>query len=548
MRRCWLVCCALLFSCDQAKQPPQQRSPTTRSAPTSVAAKPLAVNEASFFGPGGHREQSRFARGEQIQLLVTVAGYTQQSGRISLQGSLRVTGAKGRPVLTVADISLADKPVATSEATKSRVALQFQLPAATPPGAYTLNLQIRDRAGGGAGTLQAGFTLLGDTAPAVASLDVNAARIVGDRQLPPGSVVSIAANVLGLTSTKQKEQQKLSYVATLNLLDAQGQVKRTQTQPVEQMLLFTPPSVPLFRHLQLPKDLAAGAYQVKLHVLDRVNKATKETSLPLRVAPTKFAIYNPMLLDGAGLPRREFLAGEQILARFSLQGFATRKERADLVVDLAIAGPNGGVYFAKQAAAESKGIVARQAAHAGRFPVDLPLTLPNLAAEGEYRVVLRAFDRIGKQRAVREYAFQLRGSGLSPLGQFKVDKLSLRRRADLPLSDGATLRIGQAYHVTVRVGGAKLKPVRRLTWQADLIGSIKLRAVRGGSTTKQQGVFKFNRTLNYVPIRIPLTADWAVPDHLAPGDYNLIVSVLNRATDRVSQLQRRVELIGGGSH
>ena len=61
---------------------------------------------------------------------------------------------------------------------------------------------------------------------------------------------------------------------------------------------------------------------------------------------------------------------------------------------------------------------------------------------------------------------------------------------------------------------------------------------------ERKEIFKLRRRMTYRPLRLVLPAEWDLPSDLPSGLYDLEVSLLNTLDDMVSQLTRRVEIVG----
>jgi hypothetical protein len=175
--------------------------------------------------------------------------------------------------------------------------------------------------------------------------------------------------------------------------------------------------------------------------------------------------------------------------------------------------------------------------------MQLPLVLPSICPVGKYRLVARVRDRFAKKTTVRELTIQIQGTPLRRLGSFKVDQLQVRNRPDLPLLKGDTFGAGRDYHLSLRLGGAKLKETSKMRFEAQIKASLKLRVPGGKVVHEVKELFTFNRTMTYRPLRIIIPATWKVPSDLRGGFYDLEIAALDIQGNRVSQFLRRVEIV-----
>ncbi|MFH1131159.1 MAG: hypothetical protein V1754_07475, partial [Pseudomonadota bacterium] len=170
--------------------------------------------------------------------------------------------------------------------------------------------------------------------------------------------------------------------------------------------------------------------------------------------------------------------------------------------------------------------------------------LPSIAPTGKYQLVLRARDRLLKDaEAIREYHFQIKGNPPARLSSFKIDGLDIQERPDLAPIKGDTFVRGKTYHLTLSVGGAKLKEIQKLTYFAKMEGHLKIRDLRQNIVHESNRLFHLEKKLHYRPLRILLSAQWITPSDIPLGLYDLEVHAVNLLDNRVSQLVRRVEVV-----
>ncbi len=518
------------------------------AAPALPTGPPIKIDDISFAGPAGHRTTPDFARGETVVCLFTISNFTYKKHKAHITADIILRGTGDQVVLRLTDQELVKGDAPSLTPGTMRTAASLPLGPAVPAGRYSVELTVTDHLGNRTGSGSGSFTLIGTPPEAAAKLTIDFPRLAADERVPAGAVVPISFEVRGFTSEQAKDgTTSIPLKVQAVLLGPQGQVlHQGPEEPVARKPLpFKPLALPREYQLQLPPALAPGKYSVKLEVAEPGSKKTsRSVSLPLRVIAPVFSVINLHIRDGGGLVRPSFLLGEQIFVRLSVYGLKQEKGEVAAAVDLAVAGPRGDVHLVRPKAATVAGEASRPVVKAGRFPVQLPLVLPSLAPTGKYQVVIRARDLLAKKEITRSLTFRLTGQAPKPMGSFKVDQLQVRQRADLPPIKGDTFGAGRTYHLALRAGGVKLKEQPRRIYNISLEGSLRLRSITGDVVHEQKGLFKLKRRLTYRPLRVILPAEWKVPDDVPGGMYDLEVSVLNEVDDMVSQLNRRVEVVG----
>jgi hypothetical protein len=512
-------------------------------APDQRARTPLRVEELSFAGPAGHRPDARFSRGETVTCLFTVTDFTYRESRAHIVADVKVRGPGGEIELRRPGLKLLHGAAPTRTPGMIRSAATLTLSPAVIPGEHTVELDVRDLLGHRSGTGRGKFTIVGQPAPRSGRFTLVNLRGAADLEVPPGAALPVALTAAGFSTRRKGAQVELDLGITAHIEDASGRRLASHSETlVKTALPFAPRRYPAEYVALVPASASPGRHRVALTVEDRVGKGRSRGLLRFKVVPRRFAILNLHVHDAAGLPRSVFLHGEQVYVRLSVHGLTTRGGEASAAVDLAVAGPDGGVYLARRNAAEVSGAASRPVVAAGRFPAELPLVLPALCPAGKYRIVMRARDRVARRDVVREHTIQINGSAPKPMSRFKIDKLVVQDRPDLPPSKGDTFVAGRSYHLTLHIGGAKLKELRRMTFRARIKGDLRLR--RGGQTRHESAdLFRFDRELAYRPLRVLIPATWRVPADLRGGLYDLELVAQNELDDHVSQMVRRVEII-----
>jgi hypothetical protein len=507
----------------------------------------ITVSEVSFAGAAGHRPDGNFMPGEVVTCLFTASDFTYADHQADLRVDVEVTGPEGQTVLRQPNLELVKGAAPSLRPGTLRGAAALRISAAAPPGRYAVKVTVRDnlarREGVGVGPL----TFLGTPPRSEGRLTLSGLRWAAGTETLAGSVVPLAFTVQGFATRKIAGRgHEIDLRAAASVLDAPGAKAAGEERVlVHRELPFAPEAYPVELLVTVPPGLAAGEHALALRVEDRIAGRTVSGRLSLQVTPGSLGIYTVHLHDAAALPRDVFLLGEQVFVRFAVAGFRTRGGRAEVSVDLAVAGPDGGVYLARKGAAKTSGVSSETVARAGRFPVQVPLILPALAPTGAYRLVLRARDELARKEVVTEHAFRLRGTAPRPLSEFKVDDLEVRDRPDLLPGKGDTFGAGRTYFVTLVLGGARLKERRRLLFSADIEASLRLRNLAGRVVEERKRLFLFQREMSYRPLRIPIAATWKVPEGLPGGLYDLEIEAVDLLEHRVSELRRRVEIVAG---
>lgn len=512
------------------------------------ARPPILVVDISFAGPGGHRADAVFARGEKVTCLFSAANFTYERHRAHIVADVEVRRNDGVVVLRQSNLELVKGKAPSLRPGTLRSMAALEVPPAAGAGRFAVVLTVRDLLGKRKGTGKGAFTIAGEPSKSSKLFAIQRSRLAADRRVPPGAVVPVSVEVAGFATRRGDDGHRVHLRAAGELLADGGEVvhRFEERAMVNRSYPFAPQAHPAEVQLVLPAGLPAASYELRLRVIDKLAgpEASAEATLPLQVmAPPGLAVVNPHVHDAAGLTRASFLLGEQIFVRLSVYGLATRAGRAAAAVDLAVSGPDNGVYFASKDAARVEGEASEAVVKAGRFPTQLPLILPSLAPRGVYRLVLRARDLLAGKEVIREHEIRLRGQAPPPLGSFSIDQLEVRQRPDLPPIKGDTFQAGRTYILTPRVGGMKLTQVKKVIHSVQLEGDLRLSNLRGEQVHRSEGLFNFERTFTYLPLRIPLPAKWTVPTDLPGGLYDLQVRILNKDTDRVTHLSRRVEIL-----
>ena len=555
-----LALAALAWGCPDKPRAPSPHAPgsgaaahetspaKTEAAPSPEAHNPaLKITDVSFAGPAGHRPDASFSRGEAVLCLFTVSNFTYAEREAHIRADVKVLGPGGQTMVLQPDMKLLQGKAPTLRPGIIRTAANLLISPAAPAGKHTVELTIRDVLGKRRGVGQGTFTIVGKPPSRAPKLTINAARLAGDARIPAGSVVPVYLEVAGFAARAERGLHLVDLAVEARVLSAAG--KAVHAVPEETLvrghLQFSPLAHPAEFMLPLPRALPGGKYQAVLKITDRLHTtAAASVTLPLEVVASSFAIFNLHAHDASQLPRQTFLLGEQIFIRLSVQGLAVKDGKVSAAVDLGVLGPHNDQHMArKDAATTANPRTAMTAAQVGRYPVQLPLTLPSLAPTGTYRLVVRARDLISKKQIQRELKIKLEGSAPRPFARFKVDDLEVRDRADLPPSKGDTFGAGRTYQLTLKVGGVKPEKTGARNYRVRVKGGLTLRDLAGKVVHQQKTLFSLQREMTYRPLRLLIPGKWTVPADLPGGLYDLGVSLESLHDRMVTQMNRRVEIV-----
>jgi hypothetical protein len=529
----------------EASRTPEARPVEPASAAPARGAS-IEITEVSFAGPGGHRKDASFYPGETVTCLLTARGFTYRDQRAEIVAAVRVTGPQGETVLDLRGLELIKGRAPSQSPGSLRTAAELRISAAAPPGRYGVAIELHDRLGDRRGSGRGSFVFLGTPEGSAPHLRLAGLRWAAGDEAFPGAVLPVALSLRGLRTQRiPGKGHRLSVSAETSLRDGVGNpVGAPRKQPLlSGELGFAPEAVPFELQAEVPAGTPAGSYTLRVELEDGVSGSRVVGSLPLRVSPgSELRLWTLHLHDSSGLPRERFLLGAQAFLRFALRGLRPRNGAVEATVDLAVAGP-GGVYLAIKHAAVARGDSGRAAAKAGRFPAQIPVVLPTLIPTGRYRIVLRARDGVAGKETTAELPFEIQGSAPKPLASFAIAELDVRERPDLPTLPGDTFGAGRRYELTLLLGGVKPKEKRRLIYELNLEGSLRLRDLGGRIVHERKRLFVLRRELSFRPLRVPLSATWELPATLRGGLHDLELEVHDLDDNHVSQLRRRVEIV-----
>lgn len=166
----------------------------------------------------------------------------------------------------------------------------------------------------------------------------------------------------------------------------------------------------------LPPELYAGRYAIHLHVADELAQAAAEYVLPFRVRGRAQEKLPGITVRGVRFYRGEddaipldpptFRPGETLWSRFEIAGYSLAEHNAfDVEYGLAVYGPSGNLLYEQPAAAQEHD----SPFYPKRWLVGgFSLTISANQAPGEYRVAVRARDKLAKTATEQSANFQVK--------------------------------------------------------------------------------------------------------------------------------------------
>ena len=172
---------------------------------------------------------------------------------------------------------------------------------------------------------------------------------------------------------------------------------------------------PIIRHSPaLPHHAGTGDYRVALHVVDELSQAKAEYELLIHVrgedieAASRLTIRNFSLAKvegGAAVPDALFEPGKTIYGSFFITGYRTsRDNRFEIDAELRFVNEDGKVLFRFEPDGETGSPFYPRLWLPGSFKLELDKTLP----PGNYALILRVNDKLGKANYQTRKSFQVR--------------------------------------------------------------------------------------------------------------------------------------------
>lgn len=218
-----------------------------------------------------------------------------------------------------------------------------------------------------------------------------------DAKLLPGDVLFVAYDIEGVTIDKAgKVQYSMSMEVTADV-DKTSIFKQDPAEKVD----FVPlggTRLPARAFITLGLDQPPGAYTLKLTVVDRATKTTKNLDHSFEVLPKAFgivAVYGSVDERGSIPAPTTGVIGQSVFIQFAVVGFErdAKTKQPDLVFEMAPHDESGKPTLATPSVHEAKaGVDDKDAVYQVRFL--LPMT-----RAGKYTIKLSAEDRISKKKS-----------------------------------------------------------------------------------------------------------------------------------------------------
>jgi hypothetical protein len=322
------------------------------------------------------------------------------------------------------------------------------------------------------------------------------------------------------------------------IVDGAGVVRHTSDKTLfSGTLPFRTRQLPIRWGIPLPADLPQGEYLLRLAISDPASGHTARTQHRFELLPAGLGIYAVRLSGASQVPRQTFMRGERVNVDLMVAGWAA-PAKVDLGVGLV--GPDHGFYLVRKKAHRIRG----EAGGSGNRKLRIPLIIPEFAPRGRWTLKLRAVDHTAGSQASRTLSFQITGRRISPLPTLRVQGLNIRQQPGGPPLPGLFLRAGKTYHLDFAVGGMRLLAEQGYYHRVSLVCTLRLRDKQGRLVAEKKKACAVNRRFSFQPRRLRLRASWTLPPRVL-GLHQLEVEVLDRQSDRVSMLQRRVFILAG---
>lgn len=514
---------------------------------TGVEASPLKVSAVRLFGKGGERSPRLFARGEMLEIRALVSGLAARHRRVRLQASMLLVGPDQRIFDRRQDFAAVDQEVPPGMSTdRIEVSIRLGLSPASPPGDYRISLRLVDTFTERGVTEEVDIKVLAPSPSPTPGLSIGHLRPPPDLDLRAGLPLGLDFELAGLTARPAKAGQSgeawtVKAVGEAELVDASGHTQlRVKRTLVDQTYPFPPALVPLHWPIELPSSLGPGSYLLRFVVKDAHGGERGSAEHRFRLLPGGLGIYSVRVSGAGSVPRASFLRGELMQVELVLAGW---RSPADLELDLALVGPDGGFYLVRKGVHRVRKVSARPA----HRPIRIPILVPELAPQGSWTLKLRLRSSTQRQEASRDVPFSVEGPPIDPLPSLRILETTLRHPPGGPPVSHTRLRAGQTYQVDLLVGGMKLRNEEGYYHRAELRCALRLRNAVGTLLASQEKACEVNRRFSFAPRRLRLSAEWTLPPG-AVGARSLEVEVLDLLSNRVSVSQRPVSVARSEGH
>jgi len=568
------------------------------------APQGLEVSAVRLLGVGGRRPDGIFARGETVLIRCLLRGLESRGRRIHLRAAITVRAPDGSVLLRRPEFTAVEQRVPPGKSTELvEAAVRLTLSPASPPGRYAVEVRLRDALGSRTGSVKTDLTISGPPAPRTEKLAIRYLRAPQDEDLRAGLPLFIDFEVanptlqpvtpspsptarrraaarpsmepaaarpsmepaaarpsmeraadrpsMERTADRPREPNSTGRPAKTGqtrfrvvvkgkaeIVDGAGVVRHMSDETLfSDTLPFRTRQIPIRWGIPLPADLPQGEYLLRLGISDPASGHTARAQHRFKLLPGGLGIYAVRLSGASQVPRQTFMRGERVNVDLIVAGWAA-PAKVDLGVGLV--GPDHGFYLVRKKAHRIRG----EAGGGGHRKLRIPLIIPEFAPRGRWTLKLRAVDHTAQGHASRTLSFQITGRRISPLPTLRVQGLNIRQQPGGPPLPGLFLRAGKTYHLDFAVGGMRLLAEQGYYHRVSLVCTLRLRDKQGRLVAEKKKACEVKRRFSFQPRRLRLRASWTLPPR-ALGLHQLEVEVLDRQSDRVSMLQRRVFILAG---
>lgn len=511
----------------------------------------LKLSHVKLIGPAGDQRR-RFSRGETVMCRFAVRGFEAPGGKLHLVSDLFLERPDGTTVMHKGPDVVVNQEIPKGRSRRAvRAAVKLELSRAAAAGSHRLRVRLTEVSTKRSGELEAAFEVRGRSYGRTDKLSFNSLKMPPAEDLRPGGAVRAHINVSGFSFKDLKPnagsgrprwkvvlEAKMSLREASDGPDEKKQAVHTETEMLANTVLpFRPTFLPLEASFTLPEGIDEGDYRFHIQVCDKVAERCISARPKVRVMPAGFGAYALVVQGAGGVRKKRYYRGERLVVSFEVWGY---EKPANVVGDIALQGPRGGVYLLKKKAFSFKGEPNRGVGPSRRYAI--PMTIPEFVPRGEFTVHIRLRDLAGKQEASRKITFEVEGKKIPPLPSLQITELELRAADRRRKRITAKLYQGQDIEVSAVCGGMKLRPRPGHTYAVDLRLNLYLREPDGELIVERKNVAQLSRNLAFPPLRLRLAGSWRVPGDVK-GLKLLQVEVVNRVTDRVSMRQRRVMIL-----
>ncbi len=547
MRRCVLLFgLVALAACSSPKDEPSKAPlPTGPGAPatTGTEKRPDAaetfrwVAEGDFglvtgaLTTGGH-SRTGINAGETLMAFLKLRGLAVGE---PLDGRITVTGPEG---IVFEQSSILLKGDQVRRAT-GIVALSTGTLSSWVSGAYTLNLEITQRAASRKGRFYIPFALRGLPMPRSTVFSVARTHLP---EFARGTGTITAWTLLARPGFRKGGQGMQAEVDVSYSYREATHGGKALEQPRGTLPFVrwtgTGPRAYLWGHADLPAPKAPGVYLLRLEFHDKVSGKRVITGENLKIAAADGGLFNLSLEDSAGIPRQVWRRSDQGRVSLSVSGLSGDKA----TLDIAVLGPRGGAYLIQK----NNPLSLRMGA--GQFR--LPFTVPEFVPRGRFKIHLRL--RTGTKELERVLRLTVDGPKLELSNQMRVHGLELTQDLSAFLSrEVPPLRTGRKVLYTFIVRGfthGRFKQrFEQLHKEVELLKigltcSLSLTRPLDTEPLQREDLVKIDRTV-FNGINIVRMAGEFTIRPLPPGRYIVRVDCADKYSTAATQMMRQVTLV-----